>query len=111
VASGQYTAIGSYANSGSRNFTTPSANSYGDWDWLLVLESAGTGAEAPGTAATRTASIQKDAFHMMVSTGETLQLPRGSTAIFDVRGKSIRPAGDFPGAAKLPVGIYIVKLR
>jgi hypothetical protein len=37
---GTYRTIGSIANSGSHTFTTPNANSKGDFDWVLVLEKA-----------------------------------------------------------------------
>ena len=38
---GTYTDISGspFANSGTRNFTTPGANSAGDGDWVLALES------------------------------------------------------------------------
>jgi hypothetical protein len=37
-ANGTYTTIGSFANTGSRNFTTPGNNGQGMNDWLLILE-------------------------------------------------------------------------
>lgn len=36
--SGAYTAIGTYANTGTRQFTTPGNNSGGDADWVLRLD-------------------------------------------------------------------------
>jgi hypothetical protein len=43
-ANGAYTAIGTFANSGSRTFTTPGNNGQGMNDWLLILE-GGTGTD------------------------------------------------------------------
>ncbi|HEX8347213.1 MAG TPA: DUF4038 domain-containing protein [Actinoplanes sp.] len=40
-ASGAYTTIGTFANTGSRTFTTPGNNGAGMNDWLLVLEAGG----------------------------------------------------------------------
>ena len=39
---GLYVGIGSYANSGSQSFTPPSANSNGDADWVLLLDTQTT---------------------------------------------------------------------
>jgi hypothetical protein len=47
-ASGAYTTIGTFANTGSRTFTTPGNNGASMNDWLLILEAGGP-ATVPGT--------------------------------------------------------------
>jgi hypothetical protein len=44
-SSGAATLIGSYANSGTRNFTPPDAN-----DWVLVIDDASANLPAPGSS-------------------------------------------------------------
>jgi len=44
-SSGATTLIGSYANSGTQNFTPPDSN-----DWVLVIDDVGSNLPAPGSA-------------------------------------------------------------
>ena len=50
---GTYTSISGspFANTGTRNFTTPGNNSAGDGDWVLVLETQPPGNAAAGSHA------------------------------------------------------------
>ncbi|MGN9810206.1 apiosidase-like domain-containing protein [Micromonospora sp. BQ11] len=54
-ASGAYTTIGTFANTGSRTFTTPGNNGANMNDWLLILE-AGGAATVPGAPSGVTAT-------------------------------------------------------
>jgi fibronectin type 3 domain-containing protein len=55
---GAYTAIGTFANSGSRTFTAPSINSAGENDFVLVLRAAATVPAAPTGLTARAADTQ-----------------------------------------------------
>lgn len=46
---GAVTNIGTFANSGSKNFTTPGNNNLGAADWVLVIDSHAAGLRTPGT--------------------------------------------------------------
>ncbi|MDD1713371.1 MAG: DUF4038 domain-containing protein [Methanoregulaceae archaeon] len=102
VASGQYTSIGTFANSGSRSFTTPSANSYGDWDWLLVLEGSITGLKTPGKAA----SMAMDCFPNPFKNTARIRYEgrgKGLLEFFDLRGSRLMSAA--AGGEQLKAGI------
>ena len=68
TTNGTYTSIGTFANSGSRTFNTPSTNSAGQNDWVLVLRSAATVPAAP-TGLTATGADTQVALSWTASVG------------------------------------------
>ncbi|HLL69224.1 MAG TPA: nucleoside hydrolase-like domain-containing protein [Micromonosporaceae bacterium] len=89
-ANGTYTTIGSFANSGSRAFTTPGNNGQSMNDWLLILEA---GATSTPTAATTTPPATTPPVTNPPATGNATLTARHSGKLAQV------PAGSTDGAA------------